>query len=51
MKWVQIVALAATGLSFVCVSLCLEEMARPDWLQKAKHLVDTRRVAERERLL
>lgn len=35
----------------VFVSERLEEMARPDWVQKAKHLADTCQAAERESLL
>ena len=30
------------------MSVCTEEMARPDWVQKAKHLADTCQVAKRE---
>lgn len=33
----------------VFVPLCLEEMARPDWEQKAKHLANTCHVVERGR--
>lgn len=35
----------------MCVYVCVEEMARPDWTQKAKHLADTCQAAQRERLL
>lgn len=35
----------------VFVPACFEEMARPDWVQKAKHLADTWQVAKHECLL
>lgn len=31
----------------VLVSVCTAEMARPDWVQKAKHLADTCQAAKR----